>query len=268
MRTCRTRIIYDSYTCDTCVKRRGAWPFDGGDQAYSTPGNCSTPLPETLDLVFRNGSKIICVEFPISQCLAAEVIVGCDFMDRFMEAVYPCRKAIDLDDASLIPITGRPLRRTPNALPFPVSQKLARAGGRTSPRLSVTKPIAMEPAQQTFVSVNSKRHGLMLLQPHVKLYRKSQIFASDRYVQVEPNCEFRVLVSNFGISPYWLVKGQMISMLPPHLTVDIASTVGVAEMLDLTDEEANEIQQEFQNHVYQAVEDASIARNPDNVDLS
>ena len=108
----------------------------------------------------------------------------------------------------------------------------------------------------------------MVRQPHEKLYTKSQIVVCNGVVQVEPNREFRVLVANFGIAPYRLVKGQTIGTLLPHPTAIIASKVSVAAMLGLTDEEANEVQQNFGKDAKQAVEDASMASNPVDVDLS
>ncbi|CDF38257.1 unnamed protein product [Chondrus crispus] len=108
----------------------------------------------------------------------------------------------------------------------------------------------------------------MVLQPHEKLYTKSQVVASNGVVQVEPNREFRVLVANFGIAPYRLVKGQTIGTLLPHPTAVIVSKVSVAAMLDLTDEEANEVQQDFDKDANWAVENTSMTSNPDDVDIS
>ena len=116
-----------------------------------------TPIPiaGTIDLVVRIGSRITRVAFLVCERLAAGVVLGCDFMDRFAEAVYPRRKTIELDDGSSVSITRRPLRRPPTAPPLPASQEFAKAGSRTSPRVSVTWPFVLEPGTQTFVTVTS-----------------------------------------------------------------------------------------------------------------
>lgn len=65
----------------------------------------------------------------------------------------------------------------------------------------------LEPGTQTFISMTSKPHRRRVLQPHEKLYTKSQIVAYNGVVQVELNREFRVLVANFGIAPFRARQG-------------------------------------------------------------
>ena len=95
-----------------------------------------------------------------------------------------------------------------------------------------------------------------------------QIFAYNCVVQVEPNREFCLLVANFGIVPYRLVKGQTIGALLPHPNAVMTSKGCMATILGVTDEEANKVQQDFNKNAIHAEEDGSMARNLDNVDFS
>ena len=200
-----------------------------------------------IDLMTRIGTRLVRVEFVVCERLAAGVVLGCDFMDRFVEAIYPRRKTIELDDGSSVPITRRPLRRPPNSPPLLASQEYAKTGGRSSPQVRVARPTVLDPGKQTFIMVTSARHRFMVLQPHEKLYQQRKVVASNGIVQVEPNRAFRVLMANFGSAPYRLVKGQTIGTLLPHPTAVIASKVSIADMLGLTEEEGEELQQEIES---------------------
>ena len=131
-----------------------------------------------VDLVVRSGSHISKAEFIVCERLAAPVIVGCDFCDRFVEAIYPRKKTIELDDGSTVPIVRRPLKRSPKSPPLPISQEYAKAEGRTSPKVRVAQNIILPPETQTWVSVKSERHGVMVLQPYDKLYADKGVIAN------------------------------------------------------------------------------------------
>ena len=65
-----------------------------------------------IDLMKRIGTRLVRVDFVVWERLAAGVVLGCELMDRLVEAIYPRRKTIKLDDGSSVPITRRPLRAT------------------------------------------------------------------------------------------------------------------------------------------------------------
>ena len=71
-----------------------------------------------------------------------------------------------------------------------------------TPKVRVAIPVKLEPGTQTFVTVTTKRHGLMVLQPSEKLYQTNQVIVSNGVVQVEPDKPFRILLANFGQAPY------------------------------------------------------------------
>lgn len=65
-----------------------------------------------IEPVVRFGSRIANAEFILCERLAAPVKNGCDFCDRVVEAIYPRKKTIQLDDGSTVPILRRPLKRS------------------------------------------------------------------------------------------------------------------------------------------------------------
>ena len=62
------------------------------------------------DLIVRLDSRLVKLEFIVCESLAAPLILGCDVMDRFVEAIYPRKKTVKMDDETTIPITQKPLK--------------------------------------------------------------------------------------------------------------------------------------------------------------
>ena len=96
--------------------------------------NNSITMTGLVDLLVRLGSRIAKAEFIVCEQLAAPVIIGCDFCDRFAEAIYPRKKTIELGDGSTVPIVRRPLKRSPKSLPLPTSQDMSRLRGVLHPK--------------------------------------------------------------------------------------------------------------------------------------
>ena len=46
-------------------------------------------------------------EFIVSEKLAVPLILGADYFERFVEAIYPRRKRVELADSSEVPIVRR-----------------------------------------------------------------------------------------------------------------------------------------------------------------
>ena len=101
-------------------------PLPSVNDANSNP----VKMVGLIDLVVRLGNRLVKVEFIVCERLAAAVILGCDFMDRFVEAIYPRRKTIEMDDGTTVPIVRRPLKRPPQSPPLPTAQEYGLAKAR------------------------------------------------------------------------------------------------------------------------------------------
>ena len=194
-----------------------------------------------VDVVVRLGSRIAKAEFILCERLAAPVIVGCDFCDLFVEAIYSRKETIELDDGSTLPIVRRPLKRSPKSPPLPTSQEYVKAEGRTSPKVRVSQNIILPPETQTWVSVKSENHGVMVLQPYDKLYADNGVIASNGVVQGQPQTTFRLLIANFTKEPQSLVKDQVVATLIPHPTEVVQSNIHLHEVLGLVDEPSDKL---------------------------
>lgn len=67
------------------------------------------------------------VQLDLDVCdkLAALVTLGCDFSDRFVPAIRPRAKTMEMEKDSTIPIVRKPLKRASRKLvPMPAAQKM------------------------------------------------------------------------------------------------------------------------------------------------
>ena len=110
-----------------------------------------------LRLVVRiNGSTSV-VEFVVCDRLAAPVILGAAFCDKFVEAIYPRRKEVELVDGTVTAIVRRPLKRLPAAEQIPEGGLDDRPDIRKTSKLRVAKATLVKAQAQTWVPVTSDR---------------------------------------------------------------------------------------------------------------
>ena len=104
-------------------------------------------------------------KFIVCERLAAPVILGCDVNDKFVEAIYPRRKVVELYDGTKVPIVRKPAARRADAPPLPSEQEYDNDPGRVSPKLKVSRPVIIQPGTQVWVHVTNGRTGLSVLEP-------------------------------------------------------------------------------------------------------
>ena len=132
-----------------------------------------------IPLVVRLGDRTMRCTFIVCQRLAAPVILGCEFNDKFVEAIYPRRKLVELDDGTKVPIVCKPVARDANDPPLPSEQEYAPEAGRISSKLKVSRAEEILAGTQTRVYVTSGRTGLSVLEANPQLYAKHQISLSN-----------------------------------------------------------------------------------------
>ena len=212
---------------------------------YGPPPNVSDAKSNPIrmiglvDLVTRLGNRIVKVEFIGCKRLAAPVILGCDFCDRFVEALFPRKRLIEMDGGTTVPITRRSLRhpykQARTDLKEDEAEKLS-LGGRVSPKLRVARNVVLSPETWTWVTVTTKRHGLAVIQHNDDLNHRESISATNGVVQVEQDKPFRVLAANFGRTPRSLAKNQVIGTLLPHPTEILPTKMSFEDVVGLVND--------------------------------
>ena len=140
----------------------------------------------TTQQVFRLGHRVVSLTFIVFKTLAAPLILGCDFCDRFVEAIFPRQKTILMDDGTTVPITRRPLSRSPKLAPLPPGQVCEKDHERTSPKIRVSEKTESPPESQTWVAVTSQRHAVMVVQPNDATYANHSIAPTNGVVRTTP----------------------------------------------------------------------------------
>ena len=83
------------------------------------------------------------------------------------------------------------------------------------------------------VECNSKRAGLVVVQPHSPLYERHGLTCTNGAVQVKPDRPFRLLIANFRAYPVRVQKGQVVAELLPHPRAVLESNATIGEVLGI-----------------------------------
>ncbi|CAN8070210.1 unnamed protein product [Agarophyton chilense] len=186
-----------------------------------------------IELVVRVGARVVKLDFIVCQKSSAPVILGCDFCDRFVEAIFPRQRRVEMEDGSYTPIVCRPLRRaTKKHVPLTAAQEPG-PNNRESNKLHVAASLCVSPESQMMVNVTSRKHGLRVLQPLSSLYDRHSLAIANGFVHVEPNQPFHVLIANLVNVPQYLVKNQVIRYVMPHPIAIVPTKLTAADVLGL-----------------------------------
>ena len=144
------------------------------------------------------------------------VILGCEFNDKLVEAIYPRRELVELEDGTKIPIVRKPAALAADAPPIPSEQEYAPEAGRISPKLKVSRAVEIPAGTQTWVYVTSGRKGPSVLEANPQLYAKHRISLSNRVVHIAPLQDFKFLVANVSSANKRLSRNQVVGFVTPH----------------------------------------------------
>ena len=170
----------------------------------------------TVSLVVRLPTREMKCKFIVCERLAAPVILGGEFNDKFVEAIYPRRKMAELDDGTKIPILRKPTTRRADAPPLPSEQEYDNDPGRVSPKLKVSRSVIIQPGMQVWVHVTSGRTDPSALEPNPQRYAKHRVSLQNRVSNITALREFKVLVANSATAPKHLSKIQVLGYVTPH----------------------------------------------------
>ena len=117
----------------------------------------------TVTLKCQFGSYFVRVNFVVCERLSVPVILGCDFCDRYVEAIMPRRKVVELDDGTTVPIVRAPMARARDAVPLPESARYPTLHDPPAPKVKAAKAYKLGPGTQTWVTVRSQYHGVGII---------------------------------------------------------------------------------------------------------
>ena len=193
----------------------------------------------TINLAVQVGTRFEIVKFNVVERLGTDVILGCDYCDKHVEAIRPRRRIVELDDGTTVPILKKPEGRAKHAVPLPAEQEYVTPKGRPTPKIYSTKTVILKPNTQTFINVKTPQAGLIQVEPYNPLLTKRDCAACNGIAQVEADTEFRIAVANFGKHPVTILKGQRVATADPHPTSITESNVAHGEIFGIEQDEKN-----------------------------
>ena len=128
--------------------------------------------------------------FVVVRRLAADVIIGCTFLDDHAESLQIRRKVLILADGNVVPIrrrsAGKPTvvrtRERVEVAPLPPKTNL----------VHVAQRIVLPPQSETIVKVFCGRTGPVVIDPRPRLYDKRQVSLTNGFADVQANRPFAI----------------------------------------------------------------------------
>ena len=151
--------------------------------------------------------------FVVVRRRAADVILGCTFLDEHVESLHPRRRTMILTDGMTIPIRRRPAG-TPTVVrtrkKFEVEPALPRENTiRTSRR------IVLPPQSETNVQAVCSYTGPVFLESKPQLYEKRQVSLTNEFIDVQKNVYLTIRVANFSAHERTHAKNQVLGYAKP-----------------------------------------------------
>ena len=168
-----------------------------------------------ITLTVQLGTIKVQARFIVVEGLAAECILGCQFIDRQVQAIHPKEKRVTLANGSVIPIihdSGPPVCERspmpPKELP-------------PSTKVRVSKMIVLPPRSECVVPVQCAAPGLRFLQARLR-DNATGVHMANGVAEIWPNQPFTVRVVNTSMKTRRLPKGMILGHALPHPTAMVA----------------------------------------------
>lgn len=192
------------------------------------------------------GTFVTRATFMVCHNLAAPVILGCDYCDRFVEAIRPRQREVELTNGTTIPIVRKAL--THDSVTATLSS-VSTGAQEKQWRISSSGQIQLVGERQTWVPVTftkptqeARRVNTFMVKPHPRLFENRRCSTANGIIDVQGGTSFLLLVANWQKNPVTLQKGDLVALaqLPPESMADTSHTT--ADVLGLIDTNARDDQ--------------------------
>ena len=186
-----------------------------------------------VPLYVQLGSYKVRIRFVVASNLSVPCIIGCNFIDRHVQAILPKEQKLTLRDESSTTIIRSSLRDVEQhqaEQPQIISRKKDRP--TVSDKLRVAQTIKVPPLSETVVLVRSERSGLVFLESRPETHDSMGISLANGVTEVSPNRPFPVKVLNISHHPRVLQKNMVLGHVRPHPTQIISPLEDVLAVED------------------------------------
>ena len=184
------------------------------------------------------------VHFGVVDGLAADIIIGTSFQDRFISGIFPIEQRVVPINSRPVPIRRRSFQPTETdcltieSQTDDIEDRRSRRQQKLAERahsLRLAKPTKLEPWTERYVLVHSPIAGTVAIGPHPNTMRHRAVLAANGVAEVKKNVPFLIRVGNFSSAPMYLHKGSYVG------TVSHCTDEDLNDVLLLTPEAMDDI---------------------------
>jgi transposase InsO family protein len=189
-----------------------------------------------LVLYVELGHLRVKAQFIVVAGLAADCILGCQFIDRHVRTITPKDKRVTLSDESIIPIL-----RDHDPLQPPVRNP---ASPTVSTKLRVARRVVIPPRTEHLVWVQCAAPGLRFIQASPKP-NGAGLYLANGVAEILPHIPFPVRVMNTSLRERTLPKNMVLGNALPSpvgivsLATEVANPEGYAPHTEIETSKAN-----------------------------
>jgi hypothetical protein len=200
-------------------------------------GGCRLLQKGNITLTVQLGTIKVQARFIVVEGLAAECILGCQFIDRQVQAMLPKEKRVTLTNGSVIPIIGDSGPPVCGRQPTPPKEL------PPSTKFRVSKMIALPPRSECVVPIQCAAPGLRFLQARLR-DNAAGVQMANRVAEIWPNQPFTVRVINTSMKIHRLPKGMVLGHALPHPT-SMMALIEDTDVVDVPETETPPSSQDF-----------------------
>jgi transposase InsO family protein len=177
-----------------------------------------------LTLQVSLGRLKTAAQFIVVDVLAADCILGCQFINKHVEAILPKEKQVRLVDGGVAPI----LKDTD---PLSASKTPAEPPAQPSTKVRVARTVTIPARSEMLLWVQTGVTGVHFLQNHCRGSERTGVSMANGVADIVPHVPFPVRVVNTSLSDQRLQKGRLLGHALPHPR-QIISLIAEDEPLD------------------------------------
>ena len=160
------------------------------------------------------GGFQLCTSFLVCKELAVHVILGCDFIQKYVAAILPQERQVVLRYGGAVAIQAKRPRivasvtSSPPRLDHP-SPWRKRVSNLTD-RIKLARPATIPPFSETHILVRGGKSGLRRVEPAERLMRKHKVSVPFGVIDSLPGKTFAMKIANFSKKKVCLRKGAVV----------------------------------------------------------
>ena len=182
--------------------------------------------------------------FLVCRELAVQALLGCDFIQKYVEAILPQKHQVVLRYGGAVAIQTRAPKGVANVNSVKSSPPPApdhpcpsrRRASHSTDRIKLAKPATIPPYSEVNIQVRGGRGGLQRVEPAERLMRKHKLSVPYGIVDPVPGRTFTMKLANFSSKEIRLRKGCIVGIVKgrPKFVVGPLAEESAADQTDST----------------------------------